>query len=111
MPLDPALIKQLQAKKNAPRTGGGGRKKPIDYNDRSYKAWFALEHSDPSDKEFCTNPTCDDPHGKYREVEGYEPEQVIATVTTEEHGTVKMCRYCFTSRWLVKREEQASLPV
>jgi hypothetical protein len=107
MPLDPNKIKELLQKKNAPRgnKGGTGRRKVIDFTDRSYKAWFALEHTTPDDKEFCTNPVCNDPHGKYREVPGYEPEQVVADVTTEEHGTIRMCRWCFTSNWLVKRDE------
>jgi hypothetical protein len=111
MPLDPSKIRALLEKKATPRTGGGGRKKAVDFTDRSYKAWFALEHTDPSDKEFCANEKCDDPHGKYREVEGYEPVQVVAEVITEEHGTVKMCRYCFTTNWLVKRVEQESLAI
>jgi len=106
MPLDASKIAELLAKKAAPRKGGGGRKKVVDYNDRSYKAWFALEHTDPKDGVFCENPTCDDPHGRYREVPGYEPEQVVADVVTEEHGTMKMCRYCFTTRWLVKRDDE-----
>ena len=34
MPLDADKIKELLAKKNAPRTGGGGgRKKAVDFND------------------------------------------------------------------------------
>ena len=109
MPLDADKIKELLAKKNAPRTGGGGRRKITDFNDRSYKAWFALEHTTPDEKEFCENPTCDDPHGKYREVPGYEPEQVVAEVVTEENGTMKMCRYCFTTNWLVKRDDTLHL--
>ena len=109
MPLDPSKIKELLAKKTAPRQG---RRKAVDYNDRSYKAWFALEHTAPEDKVFCANPTCDDPHGRYREIPGYEPEQVVAEVVTEEDGKVLMCRHCFTTRWLVKRDtEQQRLAV
>jgi hypothetical protein len=110
MPLDASKIAELLAKKAAPRKGGG-RKKVVDYNDRSYKAWFALEHTAPEDKVYCENPTCDDPHGKYREVEGYEPVQVVAEVATEEDGTRKMCRYCFVMDWLVKRDNQQKLAV
>ena len=107
MPLDANKIKELMAKKATPvKRGGGGRRKVVDYTDRSYKAWFALEHTDPGEA-FCDNDICNDPHGKYREVEGYTPEQVVAEVVTEEHGTVKMCRYCFTSNWLVKRDDGA----
>ena len=113
MPLDPSKIKELMQKQAAPRKGGTGRRKAIDFTDRSYKAWFALEHTTLEDKVFCTNPKCDDPHGKYREVAGYEPEQVVAEVITEEHGKVVMCRYCFTGLWLVKRDDgrQQTLPL
>lgn len=102
--MSPEKIAELLAKKSAPR-GGGGRKKAVDYNDRSYKAWFALEHTSPDDKVFCTNPKCNDPHGQVREVPGYDPVQVVADVVTEEHGSVTMCRYCFTSEWLAGRDK------
>ena len=47
MPLDASKIKELMAKKATPvKRGGGGRRKVVDYTDRSYKAWFALEHTD-----------------------------------------------------------------
>ena len=103
MPLDPNKIKELMQKKVATRKRWRGRRKVVDLRDRSYKAWFALEHTNPGEK-LCTNEKCDDPHGAYREVPGYEPEQVVAEVVTELHGTVVMCRWCFTSNWLVERE-------
>src|SRR5215813_3546775 len=104
MSLTPEQIKELYAKKAAqPKRGGGGRRKPIDYNDRSYKAWFALHHTDPEDKVFCTNPDCLDPQGHKWANPPETAEQVVADVKTEEHGTVTMCRFCFTIGWLTKR--------
>lgn len=106
MPLSPEEIQRLTALKNRPR-GGGGRKKAIDYNDRSYKAWFALEHTSPEDKAICQNKDgCNDPNGpRWYEGAGLDtPEQVVADVVTEESGTVRMCRYCFTLNWLTKRD-------
>lgn len=106
MPLTPEEIQRLVALKNKPR-GGGGKKKAIDYNDRSYKAWFALEHTSPDDKVLCDNPNCNDSNGKkWYEGSGLtEPVQVVADVVTEENGTVRMCRQCFTLNWLTKRDE------
>lgn len=90
---------------------GGGKRKAINYNDRSYKAWFALEHTDPDDRMFCQNPDCLDPNGRKYASPPETAEQVVAEVTTEESGVVRMCRYCFTVGWLLKREDQGRLEV
>lgn len=112
MGLTPEQIRELYKKKaEQPKRGGGGRRKPVNYNDRSYKAWFGLEHTDPEDHVWCENPDCLDPQGKRRASPPETAEQVVATVKTEEDGERRMCRYCFTIGWLTKRENQERLEV
>jgi len=112
MGLTPEQIKEIYAKKaQAPKRGGGGarKKKVVNYNDRSYKAWFALEHTDPEDHMWCDNENCMDPQGQKRASPPETAEQVVADVTTEESGVVRMCRYCFVMGWLTKRVNQERL--
>jgi|SRR5215471_17741563 len=106
MALTPEQIKELYAKKAAQPKRGGAARKPPDYNDRSYQAWFKLEHTDPEDKVMCSNPNCLDPQGHKWANPPESAEQVVADVKTEESGIVTMCRYCFTIGWLTKRESE-----
>lgn len=96
------IYKRKEQKAAAPKRGGA-RKKVMDFTDRSYQAWFALEHTDPGEA-FCENPECNDPRGKHRSLPEETPEQVIAEVQTHDGKVVKMCRYCFTFGWLAPRE-------
>jgi hypothetical protein len=109
MGLSPEQIQAIYAKKAAQPKRGGGKRKAVDYNDRTYKAWFALEHTDPEDRVYCSNPDCLDPNGRKWANPPDTAEQVVADVITEESGVVRMCRYCFTIGWLTKRENQDKL--
>lgn len=95
-PLDPERVKQLLAKKNAPRAprGTGTKSKKVNPNDRSHQAWFAMNHmlldmEVTSDPLFCENPDCQDPRDKTH-------GQVVVRV-----GNTLMCRYCFIEGWLL----------
>jgi len=109
--LTPEQIKEIYRRKAQAPKRGGRRTKVVDYNDRSYQAWFKLEHTDPEDREFCENAQCLDPQGKRHASPPETAEQVVADVTTEESGTVRMCRFCFTMGWLTKRDNQQQLEV
>jgi hypothetical protein len=96
MPLDPEKIKQLLAKKNAPRRSGGGGRKKADTSVRDYPTWFAVgSHLYPNEDgstRKCENPNCQDPrqHG---------------ILLIDVDGTY-MCRYCFLGGWLTKNPAQ-----
>ena len=104
MPLSEERIKELLAKKNAPRASrtkiGTGRRR-VDINDRSYTAWFALEHRiydrDTGEPTRCDNPECGDPRDKTY-------GQTIVFI-----GEKKVCRFCFISGWLSTNPAQLSL--
>jgi hypothetical protein len=95
-------IKELMAKKSAPRTRGGSTtKKKGNPNDRSYQSWFALEHfllnRERRDMAFCENPNCSDPRDK-----------TYGQTVTDVGGT-RMCRFCFIGGWLLKNSNQTQL--
>src|SRR5215831_8346588 len=106
MPLDPAKIKELYEKKKqraasrstGPRTSKGKR---IDPNDRSFQAWFALNHMlidhETNGMLWCDNPDCIDPRDK-----------TYGQTVVEINGR-KMCRFCFVEGWLVANPAQARL--
>ena len=101
MALSKEKIAELMAKKNAPRkTGTGGRRK-FDINDRSYQAWFAMEHRiydrKTGDPAFCSNPDCADPRDKTY-------GQTIVFI-----GEKGVCRFCFLSGWLTTNSNQMSI--
>ena len=105
IPLDPAKIKELLIKKNAPRrTGGGGKKKQRDFNDRSYKAWFALSqeiiNKDTNEPLKCENPDCHDPR----------PPRHGGQFVVEVNGKL-MCRYCFVWGWLQSNPAQEKIDI
>lgn len=109
-----SIYKRKEEKAAAPKRGGGGRKKAVDFTDRSYQAWFAIEHTDPGEA-WCSNPECNDPRGKHRASPPESAEQVVAEVSVQYDSvvadpsmvggvtTVLMCRYCFTFNWLAPR--------
>jgi hypothetical protein len=102
MPLSKEKIQELLAKKSKPRGGGGGQsKRTIDPNDRSYQAWFSMNHMlldhDTNEMTRCENPNCQDPRPK-------EYGQTVVEVNGQ-----KMCRYCFVQGWLLKNPAQATL--
>jgi len=104
VPLSDDKIRELLAKKNKPRSTGGrtgtGTKK-IDPNDRSYLAWFALNHSmldsETNERTHCSNPDCIDPRPK-------EHGQIVVEVKGQ-----KMCRYCFIEGWLLENPAQEKI--
>lgn len=106
MPLDPAKIREIYAKKETKAkrrsnkvTGLKGKK--VDVNDRSYQAWFALNHMlidhETNEMLFCDNPDCIDPRDK-----------VYGQTVVDINGS-KICRFCFVEGWLLKNPAQESL--
>jgi|SRR5215469_6026910 len=102
MPLDPARIKELLARKNAPKRGGGRKKAARDPNDRSYTAWFALSHEiinkETNEPWRCDNPDCVDPR----------PPRHGGQFVVEVSGKM-MCRYCFVEGWLMSNPAQETI--
>jgi|SRR5215469_1417785 len=104
MPLSPEKIAELVKKRDAPRApraGTGRSRKKFDPNDRTYQAWFALEHRiydrETGNPAFCENPNCADPRDKTY-------GQTVALF-----GDKKLCRFCFISGWLATNPEQLKL--
>lgn len=97
MPLSNERIKELLALKNAPKKGRSGKPK-FDPNDRSFKAWFALQHQlydhDTGDPTFCENPDCVDTRDKTH-----------GQSVGDFNGT-KICRFCFLEGWLTTHQGQ-----
>ncbi len=106
MPLDPEKIRELLAKKDQKKERKTGQRtssgKRVDPNDRSYQAWFTLNHMmidhDTNEMLWCENPDCVDPRDK----------QYGQTVV-EINGR-KMCRFCFVEGWLQTNPNQEKLP-
>ena|SRR5215831_843327 len=106
MPLDKSRIREIMAKKEAKKTRATGPRtssgKKLDPNDRSYQAWFALNHMmidhETNGMLFCDNENCLDPRDK----------QYGQTVV-EINGR-KMCRFCFVEGWLLSNPAQGQLP-
>ena len=105
MPLSPEKIKELLAKKEAKKTRSSGPRtstgKKLDPSDRSYQAWFAMNHMminhDTNEMLWCENEVCQDPRDK----------QYGQTVV-EINGR-KMCRFCFVEGWLLSNPDQGTL--
>src|SRR5215472_5014034 len=104
MPLDPAKIRELLARKQAAprRTGGRPKSKQRDPNDRSYKAWFALSseilNKETNEPRRCENPSCIDPR----------PPRHGGQFVVEINGKM-MCRYCFVEGWLTSNPNQGTI--
>ena len=109
MPLSSDRIKEILAKKEAAkqkksRASGSrtssGRK--LDPNDRSYQAWFSLNHMmidhDTNEMLWCENENCSDPREK-------EHGQTVVEVNGR-----KMCRFCFVEGWLLSNPAQVRIP-
>jgi hypothetical protein len=105
VPLDPDKIKEIYAKKEqkartsrggGPRTASG---KKIDPNDRSYQAWFTLNHlmidHDTNEMVYCDNPSC-------------PGDKQYGQIVVEINGS-KLCRHCFIGGWLLSNSNQLSI--
>jgi hypothetical protein len=105
MALDNDRIKALLAKKAAePTKQSRAKKTKGDPNDRSFTAWFALEHhllDDAQEPMYCNNPDCIDPRDKTH-------GQVVVELPASE-PVVRLCRFCFVEGWLLVNESQQQL--
>jgi len=100
LPLSAEKIAELVKKRDAPKPSRTGRKK-FNVNDRSYQAWFALEHhllaEDGKSMAFCDNPDCLDPRDKTY-------GQTVVDINGQH-----LCRFCFLNGWLTTSSGQEEL--